>query len=130
VKNDPMFFSIPRAVREEFYIFADSSDGRASSDLMLMLGINIFSAYKHDKTASLDFLQDDVRRGWLKIPKVGADGTMTPIEDEALKTLFKRDDRDNLTREVDDDTFHPDALPALQYGLRSGPWQFRSGNRD
>lgn len=126
VATDNRFAMIPRSQREDFFIFADSSDGRASSDLQMMLKINIFSAYKYDKTAAIDFLQDDVRRGWLKVEKLEND--MTPLEDEAMKTLFKRDEKDNLTREIDDDTYHPDVIPALQYALRSGPWMYRSAN--
>lgn len=130
VREAPIFSSIPIDSRQDFYVFADSSDGRASSDLSTMLGINIFAAYKHDKAASIDFLQDDVRRGWLKLPRSGDDGTMTPLEDEALKTLFLRDDRDNLTRELDDDTYHADMIPAVIYALKSGPWSFRAQSRD
>lgn len=127
IKEDPIFSAIPRVNREDFFIWADTSDGRASNDLSMILGVNIYGAYKHDKAAAIDFLQDDVRRHWLKILKVEND--MTPLEDEAMKTLFLRDDKDNLTRELDDDTYHADMIMALIYGLRSGPWQFRVQNR-
>lgn len=123
VATDPMFSIIPRDQKEDFYIFADTSDGRASSDLMMMLKVNIFPAYKHDKAAAVDFLQEDVRLGNLKIPRLD---DMSPIEDEAMKTLFLRDDKDNLTREIDEDTYHADMIPATMYALRSGPWQYRS----
>lgn len=123
IKTDPMFNSIPQSVMEDIYIFADSSDGRASHDLSLSTGLNIYSAMKHDKQAGVDMAQDDVRRNLLKIPKV-KDG-MSPLEDEGLKTVFLRDDNDRLTRELDDDTYHADMLPAVIYAARSGPWPYR-----
>lgn len=123
VVSHPFFHHIPTDQKRQFYIFGDTSDNRASSDLSVMLGLNIFPAYKHDKTAAIDFLQDDCRRGWLRIPKIAGD--MTPLEDEGMKTIFGRDEKDNLTREIDDDAYHPDMIPATMYALRSGPWAFR-----
>lgn len=123
LKSDPLFQSIPEDIRSDIYIYADSSDGRASADLSSALHLNIFPAWKHDKQAGVDMLQDDVRRGYLKIPKI--DGGMSPIEDEGMKTVFLRNDNDQLTRELDDDTYHPDVIPATIYAARSGPWMFR-----
>lgn len=120
----PALASIPSETKNMLYIFGDTSDNRASADLSAMLGLNIFPAYKHDKTAAIDFLQDDCRRGWLRIPKM-PNGDMTPLEDEAMKTVFARDENDNMTREIDDDAYHPDMMPAAMYALRSGPWAFR-----
>lgn len=124
LKYDPLFQSIPDDYKSEMYIYADSSDGRASADLSQALGLNIYPAYKFDKQAGVDMLQDDCRKGLLLIPKM-PEGEMSPLEDEGLKTVFARDDKDQLTREIDDETYHPDMVPATIYAARSGPWMFR-----
>ena len=45
------------------------------------------------------------------------------IEDGVLvsefeQTVYKRDEQDNITSEIDDDLFHPDAVDALLYASR------------
>jgi len=40
------------------------------------------------------------------------------IADECDRTLYKRDDEDNILPEIDDELFHPDALMALLYACR------------
>lgn len=123
ILRDPLFQSIPDDYKSDMFIYADSSDSRASADLSIALGVNIYPAWKHDKQAGVDMIQDDCRRGYLKIPQAE---DMTPLEDEGMKTVFLRDDSDNLTREIDDDTYHPDIIPAVIYAARSGPWMYRN----
>ena len=123
LKTDTMFQGIPMDLREDFYIYADSSDTRASYDLSVAMSIGIYPAMKHDKQAGVDMLQDDCRKGYLKVPLMK--DNMSPLEDEGLRTVFLRDDRDNLTREIDDDSYHPDMIPAVIYAARSGPWMYR-----
>ena len=37
---------------------------------------------------------------------------------EFEQTVYKRDEQDNITAEIDDDLFHPDAVDALLYASR------------
>jgi hypothetical protein len=49
-----------------------------------------------------------------------------PLWEEALRTVYARDEQDRLTRVVDDSTFHPDAIPAAIYAMRP-VWNFTRG---
>ena len=40
------------------------------------------------------------------------------MQDEFERTVYKRDEQDNITSEIDDDLFHPDATDALLYASR------------
>jgi hypothetical protein len=46
------------------------------------------------------------------------------MEDEFEKTVYKRDDNDVITNEIDDDQFHPDAADALLYASRQMAFDF------
>lgn len=120
IKTGTLFQTLPLDVRTELNIFADTSDNRASVDLSTALGLNIYPAMKHDKQSGIDMLQDDCRTLNLKVWKD------TPLIDEAMQTVFFRDENDNLTRELDDDTYHPDIIPSLVYACRSSAWMYRS----
>jgi len=93
-------------------IYGDSAGQTTIYDLSTTYGLPIYDAYKADKDFAIEHLQDEVRRGLFKVPKGGI------FADEALKTIFARNDRDELTREVDDDTYHPDLLDAVLYAMR------------
>ena len=60
----------------------------------------------------VEMLQEEVRTGAFKVRKDSA------FVDEANKTVWARNDQDELTRKIDDDTFHPDMLDAILYSLR------------
>jgi hypothetical protein len=124
LRYDAMFQSIPDDSKKDFPFFVDSSDGRAANDLSIGMGIWVNQAWKHDKQSAWDMIQDDVRTGVFRIPRI--EGGMSPIEDEGMKTVFLRDDNDNLTREIDDDSYHPDMIPAVIYACRSGPWMYQA----
>jgi hypothetical protein len=61
-------------------------------------------------------LQDEIRKGFFRIKRG------TAFEDEALRTIFKRVEAEGqpsiITREIDDDVYHPDMMDAILYALR------------
>ena len=56
-------------------------------------------------------LQEEIRTGNLKVDPDGV------FADESLKTVFARNEKDELTRVIDDDIFHPDIMDAIRYAL-------------
>lgn len=46
---------------------------------------------------------------------------------ETLLTLYERNERDELTHQIDDKVFHPDLMDAILYALRN-VWAFTKGN--
>lgn len=73
---------------------------------------NVHFAYKYDKATSILQLADLLRTK-IYIPEGGV------CEMECENTIYKRDENDNITNEIDDNMFHPDILDALRYASRS-----------
>jgi hypothetical protein len=116
INESPLFAPV---YRKAFDIYADTSDTKISMELRNRYGLPILPAYKHDKALAIQMLQDEVRRRFLRIPSGGV------LDDESLKTVFRRVEIDGqpsiLTREIDDDLYHPDMMDAVLYALR-GYW--------
>ena len=74
----------------------------------------IYNCYKHDKKMALSQLADWLRSGRIQID----DNEDNALKDEFERTVYKRDDQDNILSEIDNDTFHPDAVDALLYASR------------
>ena len=104
--------------QKRFLIYADTGAGgkKIGYDLALK-GLPIQDAYKASKDLAIELLQDDARMGHLKVREGG------PFADECMKTVFSRNERDELTREVDDETYHPDLMDAVTYAMRP-VWMF------
>jgi hypothetical protein len=117
VQTSPLFAKV---VTREFMIYADTGGNAITPyDLATQYGLPIQAAYKAEKAMAVELLQDEVRRGLLKARRDGA------FWDESLKTIYRRDEQDKLTREIDDETFHPDMIPAVTYGMRD-IWLFNT----
>jgi len=114
ILNDPRF---AYAYRRTFDIFADTNETKFIMDANVHYGLNILPAVKHDKTMGIQMLQDEVRSTRLKVLKDGI------VHGEMLRTIFKRLELEGqpsiITREIDDEVFHPDALDALLYSMRN-----------
>ena len=97
-----------------FYVHADTGGAgkKISFDLGTVYKLPIQDAFKANKDMAVEMLQDEVRRGLFKVRKGGL------FDDEALKTVFARDDRDQLTRIIDDEAYHPDVADAILYAKR------------
>ncbi len=96
-----------------FYIYSDAGGAgkKISYELSTQYNLPCLDAYKVDKDFQVEMLQEEVRTGHLKVREG------SPFADEALKTVFARNDRDELTRVIDDDVFHPDLMDAIRYSL-------------
>lgn len=110
VNTDKLFKNI---TNKHFNIYADTGGGtkKISFELATQYDLPVLDAYKANKDAGVEFLQEDVRTGKFKVRKDGV------FDEEALRTIFARDDNDNLTRVIDD-SYHPDLLDAVLYALR------------
>lgn len=111
VQTSSVFAAIPG---RHFYIYSDTGGAgkKISYELSTQYGLPCLDAYKVDKNFAIEQLQEEVRRLEFKT-RAGS-----VFEAESLKTVFARNERDELTRVIDDDTFHPDMLDAILYALR------------
>lgn len=107
------FAGVPDRERSH-YIYADSGGGgkKISYELATQYSLPCQDAYKQEKPIAIEMLQAEVRQGLFKVKKDGA------FADEAMRVVFARNDRDELTREVDDETYHPDLVDAVLYAMR------------
>ena len=101
-------------VNKKFYIYCDTNEQKISQELFSQFKLPVTNAYKMDKSLSIEMLQEDVRCGLIKVQS-----KQSEFYQESLKTLWKRNDKDELVREIDDDVFHPDVFDAIRYALRS-----------
>lgn len=120
VQKSPLFSKV---VTKDFMIYADTGGNAISAyDLATQYGLPIQAAYKAEKAMAVELLQDECRRGMLKCRRTGA------FWDESLKTIYGRDDQDKMKREIDDETYHPDMIPAVTYAMRD-IWLFAGGTK-
>lgn len=94
------------------YIYTDHNEQRMTHTLADTFGLPAKKARKTNKDAAVEILQSEIRRGTFKVKR----GSI--FEEEALKTVWKRDEADNLTRQLDHETYHPDLIDAVIYSLR------------
>lgn len=110
INENELFKSIPDKF---FYIYSDAGGAgkKITFELSTQYGIPCLDAYKVDKNFQVEMLQEEVRNGNLKIKEDGF------FADESMKTVFARNENDELTRVIDDDIFHPDIMDAIRYAL-------------
>ena len=92
--------------------YCDTSDQSITYELNTNYKIPAYNCYKYDKKMAIAQLADWCRTGKIMIPEDGI------LQDEFERTVYKRDEQDNITSEIDDDLFHPDATDALLYASR------------
>lgn len=92
--------------------YCDTSDQSITYELNTNYKIPAYNCYKYDKKMAIAQLADWCRTGKIMIPEDGV------LQDEFERTVYKRDEQDNITSEIDDDLFHPDATDALLYASR------------
>lgn len=113
IKTDPLFAG---CYHRDFDIYADTSDQKISLELSHRYGIPVNNAIKYDKAMAVQNLQEEVRKGNFHIR------SGSHFEEEALRTIFKRVENEGqpsiITREIDDDVYHPDMMDAILYALR------------
>lgn len=97
----------------KIWLYADTSDQSISYEMSTKYKLPIQNALKYDKQLGIEQLADFMRSGKIKILS-----TDKLILDEVDRTVYKRDELDNILPEIDDDQFHPDLLDSLLYASR------------
>ena len=93
-------------------IFGDNSDGTLLYEMRKRHNLPTYDAYKINKTEAIAKLAEWLAVGKYQVPENGI------LVDEFQQIMYKRDDDDLITGEIDDDLFHPDAAMALLYASR------------
>ncbi len=111
IATNPLFRNVEN---KHCPIYADTGGAakKIGFDLATQYHLPIQDAFKANKDMAVELLQDEIRRRMFKVKKGGA------FDEEALKTVFARNERDELTRVVDDETYHPDVADAILYAKR------------
>ena len=92
-------------------IVTDSNEKTICYELSVNEKLPAYPCYKYDKSMAISQLSDWCRTGKIKVPEDGY------CAEEFDLTLYKRDDNDNITSEIDD-SYHPDIADALLYASR------------
>ena len=97
-------------------IYSDTGGGGAKMvyDLRTVHGLPVLPAYKRDKIAAIEMLQDDVRSGRFMVPADGA------FAQEAQAIVWTKDvETGEVIRVIDDKQYHPDIMDAVLYSMRA-----------
>lgn len=101
----------PNADLSNCQIFTDTNEKSITYELSQTYGLPAYCAYKYDKALAIEQLAEECRTGRVMNIENGE------IVNEFEQTLYKRDDLDNITSELDD-AYHPDITMALLYASR------------
>ena len=101
----------PNADLSNCQIFTDTNEKSITYEMSQTYGLPAYCAYKYDKAMAIEQLAEECRTGRI----MNIDGG--ELVNEFEQTLYKRDDQDNITSELDD-AYHPDITMALLYASR------------
>ena len=101
----------PNADLSNCQIFTDTNEKSITYELSQTYGLPAYCAYKYDRALAFETLAEWCRTGRILNIEGGE------VANEFEQTLYKRDDLDNITSELDDG-FHPDITMALLYVSR------------
>lgn len=93
-------------------IVGDTSDTSIIYEMATVHQMPAYQCYKYDKDAAITQLAEMCRTGALLIPKNGK------VADEFDQIVYKRDEEDNITSEIDEELYHGDISMALLYASR------------
>jgi len=105
-------------------IYSDTGGGGAKMvyDLRTEHKLPVLPAYKRDKLAAIEMLQDDVKEGRFMVPADGA------FAQEAESIVWTKDpETGEVIRTIDDKQYHPDIMDAILYAMRA-VWVQSVGN--
>jgi hypothetical protein len=97
-------------------IYSDTGGGGAKMvyDLRATHKLPVTAAYKRDKAAAIEMLQDEVKAGRLMVPADGA------FAQECEAIVWTKDaDTGEVVRVIDDRQYHPDIMDAVLYAMRA-----------
>lgn len=101
----------PNADLNNCQIFTDTNEKSITYELSQTYGLPAYCAYKYDKALAVEQLAEECRTGRIMNIEGGE------VVNEFEQTLYKRDELDNITSELDDG-YHPDITMALLYASR------------
>jgi hypothetical protein len=96
-------------------IYSDTGGGGAKMvyDLRTVHKLPVLPAYKRDKIAAIELLQDEVKSGQFMVPADGA------FAQEAEAIVWTKDpETGEIMRTIDDKQYHPDLMDAILYAMR------------
>ena len=93
-------------------IYCDTNAKELIYELYLVQKLPAYCCYKYNKAMAISQLSEFCRTSKIVVSHDGI------LADEFDRTLYKRDEEDNVLSEIDDDLFHPDSVFALLYALR------------
>lgn len=93
-------------------IYCDTNNKELVYELYSVQKLPAYTCYKYNKALAISQMAEFCRTSKIVIPEDGI------LADECDRTLYKRDEEDNILSEIDDELFHPDALMALLYACR------------
>lgn len=120
-KSKSILIKNPNASLSDIGIYCDYSDESIIYEMQQTYGLPAYKCYKYNKAMAIEQLADDLRCGRIMTLKDGI------LSDEFEKTMYKRDEQDNITEEIDDE-YHPDAVFALLYASRI--WRYDWGEEN
>lgn len=97
-------------------IYSDTGGGGAKMvyDLATVHKLPVVPAYKRDKLAAIELLQDEVKDSRFMVPADGA------FAQEAQAIVWTKDvETGEVIRTIDDKQFHPDVMDAILYAMRA-----------
>ena len=101
----------PNADLSNCAIYTDTNEKSITYELSQTYGLPAYCAYKYDRALAFETLAEWCRVGRILNIENGE------VSAEFDQTLYKRDELDNITSELDDG-FHPDITMALLYASR------------
>ncbi len=120
VAGNPIFTKLPnRSI--PFFCDTEGLGKKITYDLAQTFGISVQPAYQGQQELLVEMLQDEVSSGRLKVrqPQV-LDGKeiVGPFEEETRRIVWARNEKDELTRTIDDDVYHPEIMKSMLYSFR------------
>jgi len=120
VVGNPLLAKVPnKAV--PFFCDTEGLGKKITYDLAQQFGITVQPAYQGQQDLMIEMLQDEVSSGRLRVrePQV-LDGKeiVGPFEEETRRIIWARNEKDELTRRIDDETYHPEITKSMLYSFR------------
>lgn len=120
VVSNPFLKEIPDK-RWTWFCDTEGLGKQLTHDLASMYSIPVQPAYQGQPDLMVEMLQDDIKESRLKVhavQQVNGQEVVGEFEKETRKIVFERDERDQLTRRIDDEAFHPEITKSVLYAMR------------
>ncbi len=120
VAGNPIFAKLPNK-SIPFFCDTEGLGKKITYDLARQFGISVQPAYQGQQELMVEMLQDEVDSGRLKVREtqtLGGKEIVGPFEEETRKIVWARNEKDELTRTIDDDIYHPEITKSMLYAFR------------